>query len=234
MSALPPMRTFAARFGMSAKFQKRMAVIHSVIMELPHWRRIISIVGGDMFSLRKSLLVLIAVHGIAVSLPGHALAQEKSIVVASTTSTKDTGLFDHLLPLFTMKTGIAVNVLAVGTGQALDIGRRGDADVVFVHNKSAEQTFVVEGHGVKRYPVMYNDFVLNLFFFASSPASHQIAYEWDLGPSRRVGTTLSSVLRGRRVLDIPAPASIGSRRAVLGRRLAGMRDVSFDTSLKSF
>jgi len=113
-----------------------------------------------MFSLRKSLLVLIAVHGIAVSLPGHALAQEKSIVVASTTSTKDTGLFDHLLPLFTMKTGIAVNVLAVGTGQALDIGRRGDADVVFVHNKSAEQTFVVEGHGVKRYPVMYNDFVL--------------------------------------------------------------------------
>ena len=113
-----------------------------------------------MFSLRKSLFVLIAVHGIAVSLPGHALAQEKSIVVASTTSTKDTGLFDHLLPLFTMRTGIAVKVLAMGTGQALDIARRGDGDVVFVHNKSAEQTFIVEGHGVKRYPVMYNDFVL--------------------------------------------------------------------------
>lgn len=113
-----------------------------------------------MFSLRKSLLVLIAVHGIAVSLPGHALAQEKSIVVASTTSTKDAGLFDHLLPLFTMKTGIAVEVLAMGTGQALDIARRGNADVVFVHAKSAEQTFIAEGHGVKRYPVMYNDFVL--------------------------------------------------------------------------
>jgi tungstate transport system substrate-binding protein len=65
-----------------------------------------------------------------------------------------------LLPLFTLKTGIAVKVLAVGTGQALDIARRGDADVVFVHARSAEQTFVAEGHGVKRYPVMYNDFVL--------------------------------------------------------------------------
>jgi tungstate transport system substrate-binding protein len=65
-----------------------------------------------------------------------------------------------LLPLFTLKTGIAVKVLAVGTGQALDIARRGDADVVFVHNKSAEQTFVAKGHGVKRHPIMYNDFVL--------------------------------------------------------------------------
>ena len=112
-----------------------------------------------MHSRLKSIFVLIAV-GIAVSLPGHAVAQEKSIVVASTTSTEDSGLFAHLLPLFTMKTGIAVKVLAVGTGQALDITRRGDADVVFVHAKSAEQTFVAEGHGVKRYPVMYNDFVL--------------------------------------------------------------------------
>src|SRR5262245_1335417 len=110
-----------------------------------------------MHSRLKSIFVLIAV-GIAVSLPGHAVAQEKSIVVASTTSTEDSGLFAHLLPLFTMKTGIAVKVLAVGTSQALDIARRGDADVVFVHAKSAEQTFVAEGHGVKRYPVMYNDF----------------------------------------------------------------------------
>ena len=100
--------------------------------------------GADMLSLRKSILVLIAVLGIAVSSPGQAVAEEKSIVVASTTSTEDTGLFGHLLPLFTMKTGIAVKVLAVGTGQALDIARRGDADVVFVHNKSAEQTFVAE------------------------------------------------------------------------------------------
>jgi tungstate transport system substrate-binding protein len=117
-------------------------------------------VGTDMHSLRKQILALIAVFSSAVFLAGHTLAQEKSIVVASTTSTKDTGLFEHLLPLFTLKTGIAVKVRAVGTGQALDIARRGDADVVFVHAKQAEQTFVAEGHGVKRYPVMYNDFVL--------------------------------------------------------------------------
>jgi tungstate transport system substrate-binding protein len=96
----------------------------------------------------------------AVFLAGPTLAQEKSIVVASTTSTKDTGLFEHLLPLFTQKTGIAVNVGAVGTGQALDMARRGDADVVFVHAELAEQAFIAEGHGVKRCPVMYNDFVL--------------------------------------------------------------------------
>jgi tungstate transport system substrate-binding protein len=108
----------------------------------------------------KVALGSIAALAVVISSAGCATAQEKSIVVASTTSTKDTGLFDHLLPLFTMKTGITVKVLAVGTGQALDIGRRGDADVVFVHAKSAEQTFVAEGHGVKRHPVMYNDFVL--------------------------------------------------------------------------
>ncbi|MFY9599795.1 MAG: extracellular solute-binding protein [Pseudolabrys sp.] len=91
---------------------------------------------------------------------GHAIAQEKSIVVASTTSTQDSGLFDYLLPLFTQKTGIVVKVLAQGTGQALDTGRRGEADVVFVHNKSSENRFIDEGDGVKRVPVMYNDFVL--------------------------------------------------------------------------
>src|SRR5262245_54024987 len=110
--------------------------------------------------LRKSLLAFIAVLGGAGFLLGHALAQEKSIVVASTTSTKDSGLFNHLLPLFTEKTGIAVKVFALGTGQALDAARWGEADVVFVHSKLAEQAFVAEGHGVKRYPVMYNDFVL--------------------------------------------------------------------------
>ena len=88
------------------------------------------------------------------------LAQEKSIVVASTTSTVDSGLFDYLLPIFTQKTGIAVKVLELGTGQALDAGRRGEADVVFVHAKIAELQFVAEGEGVKRFPVMYNDFVL--------------------------------------------------------------------------
>ena len=89
-----------------------------------------------------------------------AYAQEKSIIVASTTSTEDSGLFRHILPLFKAKTGIDVKVVAQGTGQALDTGRRGDADVVFVHAKPAEEKFLAEGFGVKRYPVMYNDFVL--------------------------------------------------------------------------
>ena len=89
-----------------------------------------------------------------------AAAQDKSILVASTTSTQDSGLFGHLLPLFKAHTGIEVRVVAQGTGQAIDTGRRGDADVVFVHAKAAEEKFVAEGFGVKRYPVMYNDFIL--------------------------------------------------------------------------
>jgi len=87
-------------------------------------------------------------------------AEEKFIVVASTTSTEQSGLFAHLLPAFEKDTGIKVRVVAVGTGQALDIGRRGDADVVFVHDRAAEDKFMSEGQGVRRYPVMYNDFVL--------------------------------------------------------------------------
>lgn len=89
-----------------------------------------------------------------------ATAADKSIVVASTTSTQDSGLFEYLLPIFTQKTGITVRVIAQGTGQALDTARRGDADVVFVHAKAAELQFLAQGQGVKRYPVMYNDFVL--------------------------------------------------------------------------
>ena len=85
-----------------------------------------------------------------------AMAQ-KFITVASTTSTEQSGLFRHLLPVFEKKTGIQVRVVALGTGQALDLARRGDADVVFVHARSAEEKFVAEGHGVKRIPVMYND-----------------------------------------------------------------------------
>jgi tungstate transport system substrate-binding protein len=90
----------------------------------------------------------------------YATAQPSYITVASTTSTEQSGLFSHLLPAFTRDTGIEVRVVAVGTGQALDIGRRGDADVVFVHDKPAELEWLAEGNGVKRYPVMYNDFVL--------------------------------------------------------------------------
>ena len=87
-------------------------------------------------------------------------AQEKFITVASTTSTEQSGLFGHILPIFEKQTGIKVRVVAVGTGQALDLARRGDADVAFVHAKAAEEKFVAEGNGVKRFPVMYNDFVL--------------------------------------------------------------------------
>ena len=105
---------------------------------------------------RRSLLALAAVALLATP----AVGQDKSIVVASTTSTRDSGLFGHILPLFKAKTGITVKVIALGTGQALDTARRGDADVVFVHAKPAEEKFLAEGYGVKRYPVMYNDFVL--------------------------------------------------------------------------
>jgi tungstate transport system substrate-binding protein len=89
-----------------------------------------------------------------------AMAQDRSIIVASTTSTQDSGLFAHILSLFKAKTGIDVKVVAQGTGQALDTGRRGDADVVFVHAKPQEERFVADGFGVQRFDVMYNDFVL--------------------------------------------------------------------------
>jgi tungstate transport system substrate-binding protein len=88
------------------------------------------------------------------------VSAQKFITVASTTSTEQSGLFRHILPVFRKKTGIEVRVVALGTGQALDLARRGDADVVFVHARAAEEQFVAEGHGVKRLPVMYNDFVL--------------------------------------------------------------------------
>jgi tungstate transport system substrate-binding protein len=98
---------------------------------------------------------VLALGGVA---PAHA--QERFITMASTTSTEQSGLFPHLLPAFTKATGIEVRVVAVGTGQALDIGRRGDADVLFVHDQPAEEKFVAEGHGLARRAVMYNDFVL--------------------------------------------------------------------------
>ena len=109
--------------------------------------------------LNRRILVGAALGAMILASPA-THAEDKSIVVASTTSTQDSGLFEYLLPLFKKKTGITVKVVAQGTGQALDTGRRGDADVVFVHAKSAELKFLAEGQGVKRYPVMYNDFVL--------------------------------------------------------------------------
>ena len=89
-----------------------------------------------------------------------SIAQTPSIVMASTTSTEQSGLFPYLLPEFKKATGIDVKVVAVGTGQAIDMGRRGDADVLFVHDQVAEEKVVAEGYALKRYPVMYNDFVL--------------------------------------------------------------------------
>ena len=111
-----------------------------------------------MLSRRNLIAAVTLVVSIFAAHP--VFAQEKSIVVASTTSTQDSGLFEYLLPLYKQKTGVVVKVVAQGTGQALDTGRRGDADVVFVHAKSAELQFLAEGQGVKRYPVIYNDFVL--------------------------------------------------------------------------
>src|SRR4051812_41849969 len=110
---------------------------------------------ASRFSLRAfAILVATAVCFASAS------AEDRSVVVASTTSTQDSGLFGYLLPIFKAKTGIEVKVIAQGTGQALDTARRGDADVVFVHAKAQEEKFLAEGFGVKRFDVMYNDFVL--------------------------------------------------------------------------
>jgi tungstate transport system substrate-binding protein len=102
--------------------------------------------------------LLLALLFLLPTLP--ALTQERTITVASTTSTEQSGLFGYLLPQFIAATGIGVKVVALGTGQALDVGRRGDADVVFVHDRSAEEKFVSEGFATRRTEVMYNDFVI--------------------------------------------------------------------------
>ena len=112
----------------------------------------------EILDMKHRLIVLAAIFGLVIH--AAAFAQERSIIVASTTSTEQSGLFGFLLPRFSDKTHIQVKIVAVGTGQALDIGRRGDADVVFVHDKVAEEKFLAEGFGVKRFDVMYNDFVV--------------------------------------------------------------------------
>ena len=109
---------------------------------------------------RRSILFgALLATGLGLTL-GPALAQDKFITVASTTSTENSGLFDYLLPIFQEKTGIEVRVVAVGTGQAIELARNGDADVLFVHHKRSEEKFVAEGFGVERHEVMYNDFVI--------------------------------------------------------------------------
>ncbi|MCG6876560.1 MAG: extracellular solute-binding protein [Betaproteobacteria bacterium] len=107
----------------------------------------------------RRTLVVAAIGGAALA-AAPVFAQDKFITVASTTSTENSGLFKAILPVFEKQTGIQVRVVALGTGQALDLARRGDADVLFVHNKRAEEKFVAEGYGIDRNDVMYNDFVL--------------------------------------------------------------------------
>jgi tungstate transport system substrate-binding protein len=108
----------------------------------------------------RIVLTLALVTALGAPALAQAPSQEKSIVVASTTSTQDSGLFGHIMPIFKAKSGIDVKVISQGTGQALDTGRRGDADVVFVHAKPQEEKFVADGFGIKRHAVMYNDFIL--------------------------------------------------------------------------
>lgn len=111
------------------------------------------------YKLRGAALAAVVLPVAMLLASGQALAQQ-NIVMASTTSTEQSGLFPHLLPAFKQASGVDIKVVAVGTGQALDMARRGDADVLFVHDQVAEEKFVAEGFGVKRFPVMYNDFVL--------------------------------------------------------------------------
>jgi tungstate transport system substrate-binding protein len=108
--------------------------------------------------MKRFLLASLAAMALYIS-PTAARAQT-SIVMASTTSTEQSGLFGHLLPAFNKATGLEVKVVALGTGQAIDMGRRGDADVLFVHDQAAEEKFVADGFALKRFAVMYNDFVL--------------------------------------------------------------------------
>lgn len=109
---------------------------------------------------RRDFCGLAAAATLSLGLAGAALAQEDFILVQSTTSTQNSGLFDHILPLFTEATGIEVRVVAVGTGQAIQNAANGDGDVLFVHARPAEEKFVADGDGVERFDVMYNDFVV--------------------------------------------------------------------------
>jgi tungstate transport system substrate-binding protein len=136
---------------------------------------------------RRALLAVVGLLAAPLAATAQAPTPTTSIVVASTTSTQDSGLFEHLLPIFTAETGIAVKVVAQGTGQALDTGRRGDADVVFVHARAAEEKFVAEGFAEARRPVMYNDFVL--VGPKADPAR--------LAGSKDIAAALSAIVAGR-------------------------------------
>jgi tungstate transport system substrate-binding protein len=155
--------------------------------------------------LRRCLIAAVALVATLVAVG--AQAQERFITVASTTSTEQSGLFGHLLPVFEKASGIKVRVVALGTGQALDLARRGDADVVFVHDKVAEEKFVAEGYGVKRQEVMYNDFVL-------------IGPKAD--PAKARGTNGKDILEGLRRVEA-AQAPFVSRGDKSGTHAAELR-----------
>ena len=151
--------------------------------------------------------------GCVAALP--ALAQQRSITVASTTSTEQSGLFGHLLPRFTEKTGIKVMVVALGTGQALDVGRRGDADVVFVHDKDAEERFFAEGFATRRQDVMYNDFVV------AGPKAD---------PAKAAGKDVLEGLRG--IANAKAPfISRGDRSGTHAAELRYWKDAGVDLAV---
>jgi tungstate transport system substrate-binding protein len=155
-------------------------------------------------------LVLGLVLGFAI--PMNGLAQERSITVASTTSTEQSGLFAHILPLFTARTGIGVKVVALGTGQALDVGRRGDADVVLVHDRAAEEAFVAEGHSSRRYDVMYNDFLI------AGPKTD---------PANAAGRDVAEALR--RIAAVRAPfVSRGDRSGTHAAELRSWKEAGID------
>ncbi len=157
---------------------------------------------------RRLVLALAA----TLALVAGARAQERSITVASTTSTEQSGLFGHLLPRFTARTGIQVKVVAVGTGQALDIGRRGDADVVLVHDTPAEERFVAEGFASRRLPVMYNDFVV------VGPKSD---------PAKAVGRDVAAALKAIAAAKAPF-VSRGDRSGTHAAELRYWRDAGLD------
>jgi tungstate transport system substrate-binding protein len=162
--------------------------------------------------LDRRLVIAAALLTVAFAAP-NAQAEDKSIVVASTTSTQDSGLYDYLLPKYKEKTGVTVKVVAQGTGQALDTARRCDADVVFVHAKVQEEKFLSEGYGVKRFPVMYNDFVL--IGPASDPA--------HIAGSKNVAEAL------RKIMDAKAPfISRGDRSGTHSAELKLWKDADID------
>ena len=172
--------------------------------------------------LRRQVLRAACLLGVAVLGAGPAAAQERFIVMASTTSTEQSGLFGHLLPAFKAATGIELRVVAVGTGQALDMGRRGDADVVFVHDTAAEEKFVAEGFALKRLPVMYNDFVV--VGPASDPAGargNDIAAALKKLAAARAAPMPPNCACGRRPASTSAPPGLratGNAAAAWGRR----------------